>query len=184
MEVCKTCKLRVDTRNMGLECDMYVWAHTKCEKITKDEYKVFKEKHSPFIWICKECKEIDFVAKFERVENTMVMVRKEMKEMRDLLIEKVEKSMAGKVKEMEKNVVEQVKGMMMEVFQRVGTEVNEIKSTIESMKREIKKEKAEQDQMRSMIAEELKEREEKAFLDNCYMFSIIPRQLLFVFHLS
>ena len=49
----------------------------------------------------------------------MLMVRKEMKEMRDLMIEKVEKSMAGKVKEMEKNVVEQVKGMMMEVFQRV-----------------------------------------------------------------
>ena len=43
------------------------------------------------------------------------MVRKEMKEMRDLLIEKVDKSMTGKVKEMEKNVVEQVKGMMMEV---------------------------------------------------------------------
>ena len=40
--------------------------------------------------------------KFERVENTMVMVRKEIKEMRDLLIEKVEKSMAGKLKEMGK----------------------------------------------------------------------------------
>ena len=39
----------------------------------------------------------------------MVMVRKEMKEMRDLLIEKLEKSMTGKVKEMEKNVLEQVK---------------------------------------------------------------------------
>ena len=37
------------------------------------------------------------------------MVRKEMKEMRDLLIEKLEKSMTGKVKEMEKNVLEQVK---------------------------------------------------------------------------
>ena len=72
--------------------------------------------------------------------------------------------MAGKVKEMEKNVVEQVKGMMMEVFQRVETEINEIKSTTESMKREIKKVKAEQDEMRGMIAEELKERdrEEKA----------------------
>ena len=46
----------------------------------------------------------------------MVMVRKEMK---DLLIEKVEKSMTGKVKEMEKNVEEQVKEMMMEVFQKV-----------------------------------------------------------------
>ena len=86
------------------------------KKITKDEYKVFEKKHSPFSWICKACKEIEFVAKFERIENTMVMVRKEMKEMRDLLIEKVEKSMAGKVKEMEKNVVEQVKGMIMEVF--------------------------------------------------------------------
>ena len=76
-EVCKTCKLRIDTREMGLECDKCkVWAHTKCEKITKDEYKVFEKKHSPFSWICKECKEIDFVAKFERVENTMVMVRK------------------------------------------------------------------------------------------------------------
>ena len=85
-----------------------------------------------------------------------------MKEMRDLLIEKVENSMAGKVKEMEKNVVEQVKGIMTEVFQRVETEVNEIKSTTESMKREIKKVKAEQDEMRSMIAEDLKEREEKA----------------------
>ena len=42
-----------------------------------------------------------------------------MKEMRNLLIEKVEKSMEGKVKEMEKNVVEQVKGMMTEVFQRI-----------------------------------------------------------------
>ena len=162
MEVCKTCKLRVDTRDMGLECDVCkVWAHTKCEKITKEEYKAFEKKHSPFSWICKECKEIDFVSKFERVENTMVMVRKEMKEMRDLLIEKVEKSMEGKVKEMEKNVVEQVKGMMMEVLQRMETEVNEIKSTTESMKREIKKVKAEQDEMRSMIAEELKEREEK-----------------------
>ena len=69
--------------------------------------------------------------------------------------------MEGKVKEMEKNVVEQVKGMMMEVLQRMETEVNEIKSTTESMKREIKKVKAEQDEMRSMIAEELKEREEK-----------------------
>ena len=38
----------------------------------------------------------------------MVMVRKEMEEIKDLLIEKVEKSMTGKVKEMEKNVVEQV----------------------------------------------------------------------------
>ena len=52
--------------------------------------------------------------------------------------------------------------MMTEVFQRVETEVNEIKSTTESMKREIKKVKAEQYEMRSMIAEELKEREEKA----------------------
>ena len=48
-----------------------------------------------------------------------------MKEMKDLLIKKVEKSMEGKVKEMEKNVVEQVKGMMMEVLQRMETEVNE-----------------------------------------------------------
>ena len=33
MEVCKTCKLRVDTQDMGLECDVCkVWAHTKCEK--------------------------------------------------------------------------------------------------------------------------------------------------------
>ena len=56
--------------DMGLECDVCkVWAHTKCEKITIDEYKVFEKKHSPSIWICKECKEIDFVAKFERVEN-------------------------------------------------------------------------------------------------------------------
>ena len=39
-----------------------------------------------------------------------------MKEMKDLFVEKVEKSMTGKVKEMEKNVVEQVKEMMMEVF--------------------------------------------------------------------
>ena len=86
---------------MGLECDVCkVWVHTKFEKIAKDEYKVFEKKHSPFSWICKECKEIDFVAKFERVEKTMVMVRKEMKEMKDLLIEKVEKSMTGKVKEM------------------------------------------------------------------------------------
>ena len=38
----------------------------------------------------------------------MVMARKEMKEMRNLLVEKVEKSMRGKVKEMEKNVVEQL----------------------------------------------------------------------------
>ena len=76
-EVCKTCKLRIDTRDMGLECDVCkVWAHTKCEKITKDEYKVFEKKHSPFSWICKDCNEIEFVAKFERVENTMVMVRK------------------------------------------------------------------------------------------------------------
>ena len=99
MEVWKTCKLRIDTRDMGLECDICkVWAHTKCEKITKDEYKVFEKKRSLFSWICKECKKIDFVAKFERVENTIVMVSKEMKEMRDLLIEKVEKSMTGKVK--------------------------------------------------------------------------------------
>ena len=61
------------------------------KKITKDEYKIFGKKHSSFSWICKECKEIDFVAKFERVEKTMVMDRKEMKEMRDLF-EKVEKS--------------------------------------------------------------------------------------------
>ena len=48
MEVCKACKLRVDTRDMGLECDVCkVWAHTKCEKITKDEYKVFEKKTLP-----------------------------------------------------------------------------------------------------------------------------------------
>ena len=47
MEVCKTCKLRVDTRDMGLECDVCkVWAHTKCEKITNEEYKAF-EKNTP-----------------------------------------------------------------------------------------------------------------------------------------
>ena len=69
-EVCKTCGNRVDTRDMGLEYDVCkVWARTKCKKITKDEYKVFKKKHPPFIWIYKECKEIDFVAKFERVEK-------------------------------------------------------------------------------------------------------------------
>ena len=54
-EVCKTCKIRVDTRDMGLEC--------------KNQHKVFEKKHSPFSWICKECKEINFVAKFERVEE-------------------------------------------------------------------------------------------------------------------
>ena len=47
-------------------------------------------------------------------------------------------------------------------IREIETEVSEIKSTTESMKREIKKVKAEQDEMRSMIAEELKEREEKA----------------------
>ena len=42
LEVCKTCKIRVDTRDMGLECDVCKeWAHTKCEEITKDEYKDF-----------------------------------------------------------------------------------------------------------------------------------------------
>ena len=70
--------------------------------------------------------------------------------------------MTGKVKKMEKNVVEQVKEMMMEVFQRVEMEGSEIKSTTEIMKREIKKVKAEQDVIRSMVAEELKERGEKA----------------------
>ena len=57
--------------------------------------------------------------------------------------------------------MEQVKEMMMEVFQRVETEVSEVKSTTESVKGKIKKVKAEQDEMRSMIAEELKKREEK-----------------------
>ena len=57
--------------------------------------------------------------------------------------------------------MEQVKEIMMEVFQRVETEVSEVKSTTESVKRKIKKVKAEQDEMRSMIAEELKKREEK-----------------------
>ena len=52
--------------------------------------------------------------------------------------------------------------MMMEVLQKMETEVSEIKSTIESMKREIKKETVEQDEMRSMIEEKLKEREEKS----------------------
>ena len=85
-----------------------------------------------------------------------------MEEMKDLLIEKVEKSMTEKVKEMEKNVVGQVKEMMMELLQRVETEVSDIKSTTESMNREIRKVKAEQDEMKSMIAEELKKREEKA----------------------
>ena len=96
----------------------------------KTNTKPFRKKHSPLSWICKECKEIGFVAKFEKIENTMVMVRKEMK---DLLIEKLEKSMTGRVKEMEKNVVEQVKKMMIEVFQKMETEVSEIKSTTESI---------------------------------------------------
>ena len=75
---------------MGLERDVCeVWAHTKCEKIAKDEYKVFEKKHSPFSWIWKkQCREIDFLAKFETVENTMVMVTKEMKEMKDLTVDR------------------------------------------------------------------------------------------------
>ena len=131
------------------------------KKSPKTNTKSLRKNTPPIAGSAKN-EEIKFVAKFERIENTMVMVRKEMKEMRDLLIEKVEKSMTGKVKEMEKNVVEHVKEMMMEVFQRMETEVSEIKSTTESMKREIKKVKAEPDEMRSMIAEKLKEREEKA----------------------
>ena len=48
MEVCKTCKHKVDTRDMGLECDVCkVWAHTKCEKITKEKNTKPLRKNTP-----------------------------------------------------------------------------------------------------------------------------------------
>ena len=44
MEVCKTCKLRVDIRDMGLECDVCkVWAHTKCEKSPRTNTKSLRK---------------------------------------------------------------------------------------------------------------------------------------------
>ena len=51
-EICRTYRLRVvEAKEMGIKC--YVcnrWSHTKCEKITKDEFYVFWEEKL-FIWM-------------------------------------------------------------------------------------------------------------------------------------
>ena len=56
-EICRTCRLKVEAKEMGIECDVCNrWSHAKCEKITKEEYKVFG-RNTPHLAGCVELAE-------------------------------------------------------------------------------------------------------------------------------
>ena len=64
-ETCMTCLLRlVEAKELGIECDACRrWSHAKCKKITKEEYKGFEKKDSPFSWMCETCRDQDISTK-------------------------------------------------------------------------------------------------------------------------
>ena len=82
---------------MGIEC--YVcnrWSHAKCEKITKEEFNIFGKKNS-FRWMCETCRDQDIGTKIERLLMTVVGVKKEITQMKEQLLETVERSLMEKV---------------------------------------------------------------------------------------
>ena len=151
-EICRTCRLRVvEAKEMGIEC--YVcnrWSHAKCEKITKEEFNVLGKKNSSFRWMCETCRDQDIGTKIERLLMTVVGVKKEITQMKEQLLETVERSLMEKVDE-----------LTTKTCQRMQEEINELKDTTEDIKNEVLRMKKAQIDMRNNIPEEIKKSEER-----------------------
>ena len=98
-EICRTCRLRVvEAKERGIEC--YVcnrWSHAKCEKIIKEELNVFEKKNSSFRWMCETRRDEDIGTKIKRLLKTVKM---EITQMKEQLLETVERSLMEKVDEL------------------------------------------------------------------------------------
>ena len=146
-EICRTCRLRVlEAKEMGIEC--YVcneWSHAKVRKDNKRRVQRFWEEKLSFRWMCETCRDQDIGKKIERLLMTVVGVKMEITQMKEQLLETVERSLMEKVDE-----------LMTKTCQRMKEEINELKDTTEDIKNEvIRMEKAQID-MRNNILEEIK----------------------------
>ena len=151
-EICRTCRLRVvEAKERGIEC--YVcnrWSHAKREMITKEEFNVLGKKNSSFRWMCETCRDQDIGTKIERLLMTVVEVKKEITQMKEQLLETVERSLMEKVDE-----------LMTKTCQRMKEEINELKDTTEDIKNEVIRMKKTQIDMRNNVPEEIKKSEER-----------------------
>ena len=124
-EIRRSCRLRVvEAKEMDIEC--YVcnrWSH-KCEKITEEEFNVFGKKNSSFRWMCETCRDQDIGTEIERLLMTVVGVKMEITQMKEQLLETVERSLMEKVDELM-------------TCQRMKEEINELKDTTEDNKNEV-----------------------------------------------
>ena len=126
--ICRNCRLRVlEAKEVGIKC--YVcnrWSHAKCEKITREEFSVIGKKGSPFRWMCETCRNQDIGKKNERLLMTVAQVKKEITQMKEQLLETVERSIMEKVDE-----------LTTKTCQRMKEEINELKDTTEDIKNEV-----------------------------------------------
>ena len=100
--------------------------------------------------MCETCRDQDIGTKIERLLMTVVGVKKEITQMKEQLLETVERSLMEKVDE-----------LMTKTCQRMQEEINELKDTTEDTKNEVLRMKKAQIDMRNNIPEEIKKSEER-----------------------
>lgn len=98
-EICVTCKLRVNSGEKGLTCDLCRrWYHKECESVSKKDYDHLMKVDVKLKWFCTRCeKKLDDIsAGYRKLEEKMTHMEGETKKLR-----KEEEERHGRVKKLE-----------------------------------------------------------------------------------
>lgn len=92
-EICRRCKIRVNSGEMGLICDFCNrWFHSTCEKLSKKEYEMIMKMDQKVRWYCSGCE-----GAMEGMQNVMMRQKEEIVE-----LNKTNKELFKAVRELEK----------------------------------------------------------------------------------
>jgi len=167
LEVCRGCRNRVGTGQMGLECEICKnWFHAKCQKINKIEYEKISEVIDKISWQCKDCGSFSY-----RIMEENKQLRRQVEEMK-LKIDDLNREMRT-IFDIRARI-EETEGLVKHRIEMFAAEIEKFKDHQESIERlkgkmdDILKEKAEEiykqvEMNGARAATEINERIEKRF---------------------
>lgn len=113
-EICRKCEKRVNSGEMGLNCDSCrAWCHAECEKISRAEYELISKIDEKIKWFCRECsREADGIKeenkKLVKENEDLKEKNGELKMLVDSLEQRI-KQVEGKCRDMLENEMKKVK---------------------------------------------------------------------------
>lgn len=145
-EICITCKLRVNSGEKGITCDMCKrWYHKECENVNKKDYEFLTRGEGSVKWFCRGCEsKIEDMSKgyrklekkLEDMEVEMVKLRKEEDKRQDT-IKKIEEQ-NKKMQEDNERCWEMMKGEIEKIDKQIRELVRkETKSAQEETQKKV-----------------------------------------------